>query len=301
MMSAPKDEVIIDAFVQALWLEEGLAQNTLAAYRSDLQLLSYWLAEQRGSQLLTARSEWLQEWLSDPKLAPRASTVNRRLASIRKFYQWAAREHYAPDGLTDHLYAAKSSPRLPHSISLEQVEALLNTPAVHTTQGARDKAMLETLYATGLRVSELIAIQLHHCNFDAGVIHIEQGKGSKDRLVPLGEHAQQSIAYYLQHARPQLLRQTHSPYLFVTRLGRSMSRQAFWQLVKKYALQAGIQEPISPHTLRHAFATHLLEHGADLRAVQLLLGHADISTTQIYTHVAQHRLQAIHQHHHPRA
>ncbi|HLR82277.1 MAG TPA: site-specific tyrosine recombinase XerD [Paenalcaligenes sp.] len=300
-MSASTDELLIDAFVQALWLEEGLAENTLAAYRSDLRLLSSWLADQQQSNLLEARAEWLQRWLSDPALAPRASTVNRRLASIRKFYQWAAREKHIPQEPTQHLHTAKSTPRLPHSLSQEQVEALLNAPADQTVQGARDKAMLETLYATGLRVSELIAIQHHHCDFDAGIIHVQHGKGGKDRLVPLGEHAQQSILHYVQHARAQLLKNKQSPFLFITRLGRGMSRQAFWQLIKKYALQAGIDGPISPHTLRHAFATHLLEHGADLRAVQLLLGHADISTTQIYTHVAQHRLKAIHQHHHPRA
>lgn len=300
-MSASNDELLIESFMQALWLEEGLAQNTLAAYRSDLLLLSNWLAKQRDSNLVDARSEWLQEWLSDPALAPRASTVNRRLASLRKFYQWAAREKHVEEGLTHHLHTAKNSPKLPHSLSQDQVEALLNAPNEHSIQGARDKAMLETLYATGLRVSELIAVQHHHCDFDAGIIHVQHGKGGKDRLVPLGEHAQQSILYYVQHARPQLLKNKQSPFLFITRLGRGMSRQAFWQLIKKYALQAGIESPISPHTLRHAFATHLLEHGADLRAVQLLLGHADISTTQIYTHVAQHRLKAIHQHHHPRA
>ncbi len=300
-MSVSRDELLIDAFVQALWLEEGLAQNTLAAYRSDLLLLSGWLAEQHRSHLLQAQPAWLQQWLSDPALAPRASTVNRRLASIRKFFGWAAREKHLQDDLTHQLHTAKSSPPLPHSLSQEQVEALLNAPAEHTTQGARDRAMLETLYATGLRVSELIAIELHHCDFDAGIIHVQHGKGGKARLVPLGEHAQQSIVHYVQQARPQLLKNRQSPFLFITRLGRGMSRQAFWQLIKKHALKAGIDAPISPHTLRHAFATHLLEHGADLRAVQLLLGHADISTTQIYTHVAQHRLKAIHQDHHPRA
>jgi len=300
-MSIENDETLVDAFCQALWLEEGLAQNTLAAYRSDLLLLADWLHSQEKTVLRQAQPEQLQAWLSDPALAPQSSTVNRRLASLRKFYRWALRTHHISDNPAQGLQAPKQRSALPHSLSQQQIEALLAAPPPHTVQGLRDRAMLETLYATGVRVSELISLEHHHCDFEAGIIHIHHGKGGKDRLVPLGEHAQQSIQLYVQQARPQLLKKGQAAHLFITRLGRGMSRQAFWQLVKKYALQAGINTPISPHTLRHAFATHLLEHGADLRAVQLLLGHADISTTQIYTHIAQHRLEAIHRQHHPRA
>jgi len=300
-LSPANDDELIDLFIQALWLEEGLADNTRAAYHSDLQQLAQWLDHQAKSSLCTASPAQLQDWLSDPQLAPKPSTVNRRLATVRKFFRWAAREGHIEAGREEALKAAKQAARLPHSLSEQQVEALLEAPDLHTVQGLRDRAMLETLYATGVRVSELIALEIHHCDFDAGIIQVLGGKGGKDRLVPLGEHAQQRILIYLQRARPQLQGAQPCDYLFLTRLGRGMSRQAFWQLVKKHALQAGIEAPISPHTLRHAFATHLLNHGADLRAIQLLLGHSDISTTQIYTQIAQHRLQAIHRAHHPRA
>jgi len=300
-MIIPSNDHLITEFIQALWLEEGLAENTLAAYRSDLTLLAHWLGKTHKKSLAEANTHLLQSWLSNPKLAPKSSTMNRRLASIRKFYRWAARENWVAEAIDTPLETVKTPTRLPHTLSQAQVEALLTAPDTRTTQGLRDKAMLETLYATGLRVSELITLQYHHCDFNAGVLHVQHGKGGKGRLVPLGEHAQQSILNYVRNARGQLLKDKQNSFLFITRLGGAMSRQAFWQLVKKYALQTGIDTPISPHTLRHAFATHLLEHGAALRVVQLLLGHADISTTQIYTHIAQHRLKQIHQKHHPRA
>lgn len=300
-MSTIENNVLLEDFAQMLWLEEGLAENTIAAYRSDLMQLADWLQTEHQQQLVTAPIELIQRWLSDPVLAPRASTVNRRLSTLRKFYRWAAREHHVAEGFERPLQAARQTASLPHSLSEQQVEALLGSPPRHTPIGLRDRAMLETLYATGLRVSELVALEYHHCDFEAGILHVHQGKGGKDRLVPLGEHALHSLTAYIQQARPVLLKNRPDPHLFITRLGGPMSRQAFWQLVKKYALKAGIDTPISPHTLRHAFATHLLNHGADLRVVQLLLGHADISTTQIYTHVAQHRLRSIHQSHHPRA
>lgn len=300
-MSNTVDTSLIDAFAQMLWLEEGLAKNTITAYQSDLVQLADWLHAEHQQQLTTAPIPLIQQWLSDPALAPQTSTVNRRLSTLRKFYRWAAREQHVTEGFEQPLRAAKHTTALPHSLSVQQVEALLAAPSTRTTLGLRDKAMLETLYATGLRVSELVALEYHHCDFEAGILHVHHGKGGKDRLVPLGEHAQHSLMDYVQRARSELLKGRPEPHLFITRLGRGMSRQAFWQLVKKYALKANIDTPISPHTLRHAFATHLLNHGADLRVVQLLLGHADISTTQIYTHIAQHRLRSIHQAHHPRA
>lgn len=300
-MSNTVDTSLIDAFSQMLWLEEGLAENTISSYRGDLMQLAQWLHVEHQHELTNAPVALIQRWLSDPALAPRPSTVNRRLSTLRKFYRWAAREQYVKEGFEQPLQAARQTTTLPHSLSEQQVETLLAAPAPHTHIGLRDRAMLETLYATGLRVSELIALHYHHCDFAAGILHVRAGKGGKDRLVPLGEHALHHLTDYVQKARPELLKGRQDPHLFITRLGRGMSRQAFWQLVKKYAFKADIKAPLSPHTLRHAFATHLLNHGADLRVVQLLLGHADISTTQIYTHVAQHRLRSIHQAHHPRA
>lgn len=291
----------IDAFIDALWLEDGLAQNTLSAYRRDLQAFEDWLTLTHGKPITAALEADIQEWFAAMHARSRASTANRRLASLRRFFLWALRQ-----GLVDHdpclkLQASRQPPRFPKTLSEAQVEALMHAPDHSTTLGLRDRAMLETLYATGLRVSELVSLGVLEVSLDDGVVRVTQGKGGKDRLVPMGAEAQHWVERYLREARGSLLGQRRSDALFVTGRGGPMTRQAFWQLVKKYALRAGIHAPLSPHVLRHAFATHLLNHGADLRVVQLLLGHADISTTQIYTHVARERLRQLHAKHHPRA
>lgn len=289
---------LIDAFVDALWLEDGLAANSLAAYRRDLQALSAWLAGRNGA-LLTAGEVDLSAFLAAQHATTRASTANRRLASFRRFYRWALREGRIGADPTLRLANAKRPARFPKSISEAQVEALLAAPDVETALGLRDRAMLELLYATGLRVSELVALRLIELSLADGLVRV-LGKGGKERIVPLGEEARRWVERYLAHARGALLHGSTADAVFVTRRAQPMTRQMFWRLIKRYALRAGIDAPLSPHGLRHAFATHLLNHGADLRAVQMMLGHADISTTQIYTHVARERLKALHAQHHPR-
>jgi len=298
----------IDAFIDAVWLEDGLAANTLAAYRRDLTAFARWLedpAEHRGAasagQLCAAGTGDIEAWFAARHADSRATTANRRLAVLRRFYAWALREHRAQRDPCLTLRAAKQPPRMPKTLSEAQVDALLRAPDPGTARGLRDRAMLETLYATGLRVSELVSVKVLEVSLNEGVVRVVMGKGGKDRLVPLGAEAAHWIERYLREARPELAGARVSDALFLTARAQPMSRQAFWQLIKKYAIVAGVRAPLSPHVLRHAFATHLLNHGADLRVVQMLLGHADISTTQIYTHVARERLKALHAAHHPRA
>ena len=291
----------IDAFIDALWLEDGLSKNTLAAYRRDLTLYATWLATQ-GKHLNGTAEHHLQGYFA-ARMADKATSANRRLTVFKRYYRWALREGAVTMDPTLKLQPARQILRVPKTLTEHQVEQLLNAPDVATPLGLRDRAMLELMYASGLRVSELVTLKLHHLGMNEGVLRI-LGKGNKERLVPFGEVAREWLGRYFATARPVLLRGRQNDDLFVTqsgaRAGNAMSRVMFWMTVKKHALAAGILSPLSPHTLRHAFATHLLNHGADLRAVQMLLGHADISTTTIYTHVARERLKSLHASHHPR-
>ncbi len=289
----------LDAFLQALLLEDGLAENTLQAYRRDAGACARFLAG-RGVALDAAQAADLQAWQARRHAqGAKATSSNRGLSVLRRYYHWALREGRLQHDPTLGLLAAKRPPRVPQVLSEAQVEQLLAAPEVGTPLGLRDRAMLELLYASGLRVSELVGLPLQHIDLQQGVLRV-LGKGSKERLVPFGQVAQDWLQEYVQDGRPAILGGQRSHDCFVTQRGSAMTRAMFWVLVKKYAAQAGITVPLSPHTLRHAFATHLLNHGADLRVVQLLLGHADISTTQIYTHVARARLQQLHARHHPR-
>ncbi|CAM5183529.1 site-specific tyrosine recombinase XerD [Oligella ureolytica] len=295
-------ESYVSSFIDTLWLEDGLSKNTLSAYRQDLSAFLKFLKEKRNNlALLEVGAEDIQAWLAQMHLQTKATTANRRLATLRRFYAWAIQSRQIEEDPCLHIKPAKQAARFPKTLSEAQVELLLAAPDLTTPGGLRDKAMLETLYATGLRVSELISLKSFHLALNEGFLRVVEGKGGKDRIVPLGEEAVYSLQRYLQEGRPELLKGRLDDAVFITRLGSAMSRQAFWQLVKKYAKQQDIQVPLSPHVLRHAFATHLLNHGADLRVVQMLLGHADISTTQIYTHVARERLKTLHAKHHPRA
>lgn len=292
----------IDIFIDALWLEHGLAPNSLAAYRRDLNLLSAWLHTQ-GTHLLAAQESDLQQYFAHRHAETKATSANRRLTVFKRFYRWALRERMLVADPTLKLLTAKQPVRAPKSLTEAQVESLLNAPDVSTGLGMRDRTMLELMYASGLRVSELVDLKTLHVSLNDGVLRV-MGKGSKERLVPFGEVARDWLQRYLNEARPALLAGHQTEALFVTvrgkNAGEGMTRAMFWQLIKRYALLAQIHAPISPHTLRHAFATHLLNHGADLRAVQMLLGHADISTTTIYTHIARERLKSLHGQHHPR-
>ncbi|MBS1143619.1 MAG: xerD [Proteobacteria bacterium] len=290
----------IDNFCDALWLEDGLAKATLNSYRSDLGRLALWLANNAHEALLDVRETTLTGFIAQLARQTRATSQARYLSTLRRFYRWQLGRGRIVADPTLKLANPSRPSRLPKVMSEKQVEALLNAPDLDTPLGLRDRAMLETIYATGLRVSELVGLRLHEISLADGVLRA-LGKGSKERLVPLGQLAIEWIQRYLNEARPDILNGQQSDDLFVTARGSAMTRQAFWQLVKRYALIAGIApEKLSPHVLRHAFATHLLNHGADLRVVQLLLGHADISTTQIYTHVARERLKTLHAVHHPR-
>jgi len=291
----------IDAFLDTLWLEDGLADNTLAAYRRDLAAFARWLAAASGRSPESARAEDIRSWFAAQHAHSKASTANRRLAALRRYYLWALRRGLCAQDPCLGLRSARQPARFPKTLSESQVEALLAAPDVGSTLGLRDRAMIETLYATGLRVSELVGLAVQDASLGDGVVRVVMGKGGKDRLVPLGEEALYWIGQYLARGRPALLGARACDALFVTGRGAGMSRQSFWLLIRKYAAQADIRVPLSPHVLRHAFATHLLNHGADLRVVQMLLGHADISTTQIYTHVARERLKTLHAQHHPRA
>ena len=291
---------LIDRFLDGLWLEDGLARNSLAAYRRDLTLFATWLADAQARDLSQSRAVDVQGYMLARHAASKATSANRRLAVFRRFFRWGLRERLVTEDPTLRLRPARQAMRVPKTLSEAQVDALLAAPQVEAPLGARDRAMLELMYASGLRVSELVELKLVNLSLPDGVVRVT-GKGSKERLVPFGEEARRWLESWLREARPELLAGRRSDALFVTqRDAESMSRQMFWNLVKKYAVAAGIRSPLSPHTLRHAFATHLLNHGADLRAVQLLLGHADISTTTIYTHVARERLRQLHAKHHPR-
>ncbi len=287
---------VIDAFVDALWLEDGLARNSLAAYRRDVEGLALWL---KSRSLYDAGEADLQAYLAEQFGHSRASTANRRLATLRRFFRWALREGKVRSDPTLKLSNARLPARFPKALNEAQVEDLLAAPEIEADLGLRDRAMLELLYATGLRVSELVGLRLAGLSLNDGLVRVT-GKGSKERIVPIGEESRVWVERYFATARPALLNGRTSDAVFVTQRGAAMSRQMFWRLIKRYAVRAGISAPLSPHGLRHAFATHLLNHGADLRVVQLLLGHADISTTQIYTHVARERLRAVHARHHPR-
>ena len=290
----------IDTFCDQLWLQDGLAQATLAAYRRDLAAWSAWLGSQ-GSSLLAAKRADVETWLADQfRAKAKATSIGRRLSTLRRFYRLQLERAQVREDPTARVRAPKRPRRLPKNVSELQIEALLAAPDVERTLGLRDRAMLETLYASGLRVSELVGLKRSQVALDAGVVRV-LGKGSKERLVPLGEEAVDWLKRYLATARPELAGDSKSDHVFVTARGGAMTRQAFWALVKRHALVAGIPSAaLSPHVLRHAFATHLLNHGADLRVVQLLLGHADITTTTIYTHVARERLKQLHAQHHPR-
>lgn len=299
---AQSEQSIIEQFLDALWMEHGLSQNTLSAYRNDLASLAEWL-QPRKLVLLQVEQYQLQAFLAYRfEQGGKKRSAARLLSSLRRFYAWCHREGRIANDPVDLIEAPKPEHPLPKTLTEDQVNGLLETPDLNDALGIRDKAMLETIYATGLRVSELVGLEFSQVSLDPGVVRII-GKGGKERLVPLGEEAIDWIQSYLQRARPELmLKHPSCNALFVTRRGKGMTRQAFWYLLKRYAVQVGIApELLSPHTLRHAFATHLLNHGADLRVVQMLLGHSDISTTQIYTHVANQRLQSLYQQHHPRA
>lgn len=291
----------IDGFLDALWSERGLSQNTLAAYGRDLKALSVWL-NKSNQHLLLADKGSIQSYIAYRiKSGSKTSSIARVVSSLRRFYRYQLREAIIEEDPMALIESPKLGKSLPGTLSESEVESLLLATNILDSIGLRDRAMLELLYATGLRVSELVSLQYAQLSLQQGVVRV-MGKGNKERLVPMGDEAVDWITQYLSDARPELMHgKGISDYLFVTRRGSGMTRQAFWYLIKRYAVQAGIKHKLSPHTLRHAFATHLLNHGADLRVVQLLLGHSDLSTTQIYTHVANARLQAMHKQHHPRA
>jgi len=293
------DSRLLDVFADTLWLEAGLSKNTLSSYRADLAQFSVWL-DTRKKTLEGVEPVDIHDYLRDFSRRAKSTSQRRLIASLRRFYRHLLAIGAIQADPTLNIEPPPRPDRFPKTLSEAQVEALLAAPDVDTPLGLRDRAMLETLYATGLRVSELTALKLFEVGLNEGVVRVF-GKGSKERLVPLGQVALEWIERYLKEARPQLLAGRNCDAVFVTRRAAGLSRQMFWHLVKRHAAQAGIDPArISPHTLRHAFATHLINHGADLRVVQLLLGHADISTTQVYTHVARERLKQLHARHHPR-
>lgn len=299
-MAAAVDLALIDEFCDTLWLEQGLAKNSLDAYRRDLRLFAGWLeAKHPGRGLLAVGAQDLSAYFADRHKESLPSTANRRLSVFKRFYGLLLRRGQIADDPCLRMQSARQPTRFVHTLTEDQVEALLNAPDVSTPLGLRERTMLELMYASGLRVSELVALKLVEVSLNDGILRVT-GKGSKTRLVPFGEEARRWLERYLKDARGIILGGQVDDALFVTGRGGPMTRQMFWILVKKHAQKAGITGPLSPHTLRHAFATHLLNHGADLRVVQLLLGHADISTTQIYTHVARERLKRLHAQHHPR-
>ena len=297
---AEEPAVTIEAFLDGLWMERGLAGNTLAAYRSDLLAFARWLDERDAPALLDVGRAEVMRYLA-ARVAGGASRRSsaRLLSALRRFYRYQLRQGVIEHDPTARVEAPRAGRPLPASLSEDEVERLLDAPDTASFLGRRDRAMLELLYATGLRVSELVGLRLDQVNRRQGVVRVT-GKGGKERLVPLGESALESLEHYLSDGRPTINGASAAMAVFITQRGRGMTRQAFWYRIRDHARAAGIHQPLSPHTLRHSFATHLLNHGADLRAVQLLLGHSDLSTTQIYTHVARARLQALHAAHHPR-
>ena len=298
--SVALNQAAVDRFIDALWIEDGLAPLTLAAYRRDLTLYGAWLAATAGKSLDETTEADLLGFIAARHGQTRATTANRRLTVFKRYFRWALRERRLGADPTLRLLAARQPLRVPKSLSEAQVEALLAAPDTDTALGLRDRAMIEVLYASGLRVSELVGLKTVYLGLNEGVLRVP-GKGSRERLVPFGAEAHAWLARYLAESRAVILNGQVSDALFVTARGAGMTRQMFWQLIKRHAGAAGIRSPLSPHTLRHAFATHMLNHGADLRAVQMLLGHADIGTTTIYTHVARERLRLLHATHHPRA
>jgi integrase/recombinase XerD len=300
-MSAP-DSALIDEFIDAIWLQDGLAKNTLAAYRSDLTLFADWLARQ-GSHLASADALAINNYLGylhAQPTPPKASSQQRLHSALRRFYRWMLELGRITTDPLLNVERPIGEGRIPKTLSEKNIEDMLAAPNIDTPLGLRDRAMIELLYATGLRVSELVGLKLFELSLQDGVVRTF-GKGSKERLVPMGEMAIDWLSRYLKDGRSQLLKGRNCDPVFVTTRGAGMSRQMAWGLIKKYAARAGIpREKVSPHVLRHAFATHLLNHGADLRVVQMLLGHSDISTTQVYTHVARERLKRLHHAHHPR-
>ncbi len=294
------NDALVDRFCDHLWLEDGLSDLTLAAYRRDMQAFGGWLKQSRSKALdavVSGDVEAYLAWRFKQQAKPRSAA--RYTSALKRFYRFLLRENLIAADPTLNLDSPKLPRALPKTLTEADVESLLDSADTSTPLGLRDRAMLETLYATGLRVSELVSLKLTAMNLDDGVLRVT-GKGNKDRLVPLGEEAVQWLKRYLADSRPQLLGRQLSDAVFVTARGEGMTRQAFWYLIKRRAAAAGITRTLSPHTLRHAFATHLLNHGADLRVVQMLLGHSDISTTQIYTHVARERMKQLHAQHHPR-
>lgn len=289
----------LDTFLDALWLEAGLSKNTIEAYRRDLMTFDAWLSEQDITLVSATREDILRYQSSRFRQGRKARSEARLLSSLRRFYRYLCREEIRDSDPTAQIESPRLGRTLPDGLTEQEVEDLLAQPDVTDPLGLRDRTMLEILYATGLRVSELVSLTIDQVNIRQGLVRCV-GKGNKERLVPIGEVALDWLQDYFAEARPVLLHSKASDDLFPTRRGKAMTRQAFWYLIKRYAQQAGIEKHLSPHTLRHAFATHLLNHGADLRIVQLLLGHADLSTTQIYTHVAKERLKSMHSEHHPR-
>lgn len=295
-----QDRADIERFVEGLWLEDGLAKHSLAAYRSDLTGLARWLGGQHVPLREASREHLLAYLAHRARGGVKARTTGRLLSAVRRFYRQQLRSGVRSDDPSDRIDSPRLGRQLPNSLSEAEVESLLAAPRLDTPLGLRDRSMMETLYSCGTRVSELVGLRMEQVNLRVGCLRL-LGKGGKERLVPLGEPATDWLERYLSEARPLLLGLRESHDLYVTSRGSAPTRQAFWQALKRYAAISGIRKPLSPHTLRHAFATHLLNHGADLRAVQMLLGHSDLSTTQIYTHVARERLKTLHRRHHPRA
>ena len=290
--------LIIDEFIDHLWLEDGLSQNTLNSYRFDLKIFYSWLLKNKMDLLNVSQAD-IEQYLAYKFPSSKSRSISRLLASLRRFYRFLLRDNKVKTDPTLNIQTPKVPKSLPKSLSEEEVEALIAAPDIDHPVGVRDRAMLEILYACGLRVTELVGLLVTEIILQDGVIRVT-GKGQKTRLVPMGEESVDWVKKYLHESRPKILVDRTSKFLFVSNRSECMTRQTFWHLIKRYSIQAGINKTISPHVLRHAFATHLINHGADLRVVQMLLGHSDISTTQIYTHVARERLKKLHQEHHPR-
>ncbi|MBL6685284.1 MAG: site-specific tyrosine recombinase XerD [Methylophilaceae bacterium] len=290
--------LIIDEFIDHLWLEDGLSQNTLNSYRFDLKIFYSWLLKNKVDLLNVSQAD-IEQYLAYKFPSSKSRSISRLLATLRRFYRFLLRDNKVKTDPTLNIQTPKVPKSLPKSLSEEEVEALIAAPDIDHPVGVRDRAMLEILYACGLRVTELVGLLVTEIILQDGVIRVT-GKGQKTRLVPMGEESVDWVKKYLHESRPKILADRTSKFLFVSNRSECMTRQTFWHLIKRYSIQAGINKTISPHVLRHAFATHLINHGADLRVVQMLLGHSDISTTQIYTHVARERLKKLHQEHHPR-
>jgi len=301
ILVSPASEQQLETFIDAIWMERGLSENTLSAYRADLSGFAKWLyANQNKTDLVDVERSQILDYLTyRVKLGTKSRSAARLLSSIKRYYQYCVREQLLKEDPSDRIDAPKLGRTLPKFLSEDEVEALLDAPDLKDPLGVRDRTMLELLYATGLRVSELVGLKTGQINLRQGVVRI-QGKGNKERLVPLGEESMSWLEKYLKESRQKISPSPADDYVFTTRRQSAMTRQAFWYLIKRYALKVGIKKHLTPHTLRHCFATHLLNHGADLRVVQMLLGHSDLSTTQIYTHVAQERLRNLHAQHHPR-